>query len=167
MNLSEALAMQGRLTIQQRNAAHELVAEIHADNAIVSSGRDLVARLFINEQIDPISHLAVGSDATPVDPDKDTRLGKELFRKAIAAEGIERKLLPIKDPATNQERLHAQIKLTVELDYHEGNGELREAGLFNADAANADSSVMYNRVVFPVITKTPDFQLTLIWEILF
>jgi hypothetical protein len=32
---------------------------------------------------------------------------------------------------------------------------------------DSKTAVMYNRVVFPVISKSADFKLTLIWEILF
>ena len=51
--------------------------------------------------------------------------------------------------------------MTVNLDQNEANGALTEAGLFTED------NVMYNRVVFLPINKTSDFQLTLIWEIVF
>ncbi|MCA2653176.1 hypothetical protein [Microcystis sp. M061S2] len=156
MGLSEALNMKGKLTVQQRNKTNQIVAEFSADNNIVLSGRDLVAKLFINEQIAPISHVAVGTGTTQVDPKTDTNLNTELFRKAIT------KIDPTQDLTITSDG-KIQVKITVELDFNEANGSLTEAGLFNANAGG----VMYNRVVFSAINKTNDFKLTLIWEILF
>lgn len=156
MGLSEALNMKGKLTVQQRNKTNQIVAEFSADNNIVLSGRDLVAKLFINEQIAPISHVAVGTGTTQVDPKTDTNLNTELFRKAIT------KIVPTQD-LTKTDGGRIKVKITTELDFNEANGALTEAGLFNANTGG----VMYNRVVFPAINKTNDFKLTLIWEILF
>jgi len=155
MKLTDSLDMQGRLTLQKLDVRATLVEEIVADNAIVFTGRELVAKRFVDTPVDPISHLALGSGDTPVNPATDTQLAHEIFRKKI--ESIE--VTPTADAQ------HAKVTLTVELDFHEANGELREAGLFNA--ADPERSVMYNRVVFPVISKTTDFQLTLVWDITF
>jgi len=156
MNISDTLDMRGRLTLQQRNAAGQILAEIDAHNSIVLSGRDLVAKMFINEAIDPISHVAVGTGNAAVNPAADTGLQAELFRKAIN---------PI-DPSqhlTTTGDNKKKVTITAELDFNEGNGALTEAGLFNAES----EGVMYNRVVFPPINKTTDFKLTLIWEVIF
>jgi hypothetical protein len=156
MNICDALEMKGRLTLQKRNAANEMIEAIEANNSIVLDGRDLVAKLFINEPIAPISHVAVGTGATPVDPAADTELGTELFRKAINP------IDPSQHLVTTDEN-KKKVTITAELDFNEANGALTEAGLFNADSGG----VMYNRVVFPPINKTTDFKLTLIWEIIF
>jgi hypothetical protein len=156
MFISDTLDMQGRLTLQQRNAADEILAEIEANNSIVLSGRDLVAKMFINEPITPISHVAVGTGNLAVNPASDTGLQAELFRKPIN---------PI-DPSqhlTTTGDNKKKVTITAELDFSEANGALTEAGLFNAES----DGVMYNRVVFPPINKTTDFKLTLIWEVLF
>ena len=156
MGVSEDLDMKGKLTLQKYNKSNQIVQEISASNNIVSSGRDLVAKLFINEKIDPISHVAVGTGTAKVDPKTDTKLNTELFRKAIT------KIDPTQDMTTTSD---GKIKVTikVELDFDEANDALTEAGLFNANTGG----VMYNRVVFPAINKSKDFKLTLIWEILF
>jgi hypothetical protein len=154
MKLSEGLNMQGRLTLQKRNVRAELVQELMADNEIVFTGRELVAKLFINEPGAPISHIALGSGSKAVEM-TDTQLASELFRKPLGQAVL----------SGTEDGQNAKVTLTTELDFHEANGELREAGLFNS--ADPDNSVMYNRVVFPIITKTTDFQLTLIWEITF
>ena len=156
MKLSEDLDIKGRLTLQKRNADDEIFAEIAVNNSIVLTGRDLVAKLFINEKITPISHVAVGTGATAVNSGNDTRLNNELFRKAIG------KIDPTQNLTTTTQG-RKKVTITVELDFGEANGALTEAGLFNANTGG----VMYNRVVFPAINKTQEFKLTLIWEIIF
>ncbi|MCK6562920.1 hypothetical protein HUU39_11600 [candidate division KSB1 bacterium] len=159
MKPSESIDMKGRLTLQKRNAAGELVEQVAADNSIMLSGRELVARMFIHKAIDPpidpISYVAVGTGTTAVDP-ANTQLQTELFRKPINT------IDPTQHVTTTSDK---KIKLTIsaELDFNEANGALTEAGLFNA----ANAGVMYNRVVFDPINKSTDFKLTLIWEIVF
>jgi hypothetical protein len=157
MKIKEAFDMKGHLTLKLHNRQGELVCELDADNDIVLTGRDLVAKLFANINITPISHIAVGTGTAPVDPAADTKLQSESFRKAITP------IDPAKDitPAENKVR----VVVSAELDFTEGNGALTEAAMFNSDAPA--SGVMYNRVVFPPVNKTSDFKLTLVWEILF
>lgn len=152
----DALDMKGRLTLQKLDARGEIVEQLAADNSIVLSGRDLVAKLFINETIDPISHVAVGTGPSAVNPAADVKLQTELFRKPINP------LDPTQHLSTTSDN-KKKVVITAELDFNEANGALTEAGLFNA----ASAGVMYNRVVFPPINKTADFKLTLIWEIVF
>ena len=59
------------------------------------------------------------------------------------------------------ERIRA--RLTSVFESGEANGALREAGIFTA----ASGGVMYNRVKFDTVTKTADFKLTLIWDVVF
>jgi hypothetical protein len=152
----ESIDMKGRLTLQKRNIHNDLLEAIAVNNSIVLSGRDLVAKLFIDEPIAPISHIEVGTGTAVVNPDSDTQLQTPLFRKAIAP------IDPTQNLVTTDEG-RKKVTLTAELDFNEANGALTEAGLFNA----ATGGVMYNRVVFPTINKTSDFKLTLLWEILF
>ena len=156
MKVSEAIDMQGRLTLQKRNSANEILEEMAVKNDIVLSGRDLVAKLFINETIDPISHIAVGTGTTTVNPTANAALEIELFRKPISP------IDPTQHLTTTVDN-RKKVTITAELDFSEANGPLTEAGLFNAGT----DGVMYNRVVFPTITKTSDFKLTLLWEITF
>ncbi len=149
--------MKGRLTMRLHNREGALVRELAADNDIVLTGRDLVAKLFANVSIDPISHIAVGTGATAVDPATNQNLESELFRKEITP------IDPAKDIAPVDKKV--RVIVSTELDFAEGNGALTEAAMFNS--ADATTSVMYNRVVFPPVNKTSDFKLTLVWEILF
>lgn len=157
MKLSDTLDMTGRLTLQKYNTSGELVEQVVANNSIVLSGRDLVAKLFINEAITPVSHVAVGTGTAAVDPAANTQLQSELSpRKPINP------IDPTQHLTTTADN-KKKVTISAELDFEEAPGALTEAGLFNADTAG----VMYNRVVFPAINKTADFKLTLIWEIVF
>ncbi len=156
MKVSEFIDMQGRLTLQRRNRANEMLEEIVVNNDIVLTGRDLVAKLFLHESIAPISHIAVGTGTKPVDPINDIALANELSRKVLNPVDL------TKDLITKSEN-RKQVTIKAELDFNDANGPLTEAGLFNA----VTGGVMYNRVIFPAINKTTDFKLTLIWDILF
>ncbi|CCI03413.1 hypothetical protein [Microcystis aeruginosa] len=156
MAIQDTMDIKGSLTIQKRDLNNQLVEEIHANNTIVTSGRRLVAQLFskdFKEAIKPVSQIAIGGNDKAVSDD-DLQLAQEIFRK---------KINPIKDSDLVLLPDSKRIKLTItaDLQAEEGNGELKEAALFNED------KVMYNRVIFKPINKTPDFTLTLIWEILF
>jgi hypothetical protein len=157
MNMHEALEMKGRLTLRLQDKEGKLIQETAADNDIVMTGRDLVAKLFAKVSIDPISHIAVGKGTTAVAPLTDVKLESEIFRKAITT------IDPAKDikPVGNKMR----VMVSTELDFSEGIGPLTEAAIFNGPTSG--SGVMYNRVVFPPVNKTKDFKLTLVWEILF
>jgi hypothetical protein len=170
MRLSDALDMQGRLTIQAFNRRNESLGTFRANNSIVYTGRDLVAKLFVQEPIDPIRYIAIGTGGKPVDPNNDTQLQNEIFRKELKAIDLGKDLVDISPGSAEQQRTHRKIRLSADLDFEEPkplpNGqphELREAGLFNAESGG----VMYNRVQFPGISKTKDFKLTLIWDIIF
>jgi len=156
MAIQDTMDIKGSLTIQKRDLNNQLVEEIHANNTIVTSGRRLVAQLFSQEfkdTIKPVSQIAIGGNDKAVSDD-DLQLAQEIFRK---------KINPIKDSDLVLLPDSKRIKLTITADLQagEGNGELKEAALFNED------KVMYNRVIFKPINKTPDFTLTLIWEITF
>jgi hypothetical protein len=58
-------------------------------------------------------------------------------------------------------RARVLLRLIGELGEDNANDTLREAGLFT------DDNVMYNRVTFDTVTKSKQFKLTLVWEILF
>ncbi|NCQ83353.1 MAG: hypothetical protein GPJ00_01985 [Microcystis aeruginosa W13-18] len=155
MAIQDTMDIKGSLTIQKRDLNNQLVEEIHANNTIVTSGRRLVAQLFskdFKDTIKPVSQIAIGGNDKAVSDD-DQKLDQEIFRKEIN---------PIKDSdlvVLPDKRI--KLTITADLQAEEGNGELKEAALFNED------KVMYNRVVFRPINKTPDFTLTLIWEITF
>lgn len=171
MKMADTMDMKGRLIIQQFNPAGELVDEVKANNFIVYSGRDLVAKMFLNQKIEPIRYLAIGTGSNPVNPVEDTALQKEVFRKEVKPLDLDRDLsdadeIPIKVESGTVRQKNRKVRLCVDLDFAEPPNQplaLTEAGLFNS----AQGGIMYNRVVFPNITKTADFKLTLVWEIIF
>jgi len=150
--------MHGALTLCMTNREGRVVHETSHRNRIVTTGRDLVAKLFGAQVpgVPPaaVTHMALGTDGT--DPtDADTALRAEIApRKPVKVEysriaegGVER----------------VRARLTSVFDSGEANGPLREAGIFTA----ATGGVMYNRVKFDTVTKTADFKLTLIWDVVF
>ncbi|MDV3349054.1 hypothetical protein QGP82_10160 [Leptothoe sp. LEGE 181152] len=177
MKIADALDMRGRLTIHRYDASGQPIDTTATNNAIVYSGRDLVAKLFAQQAIDPIRYIAVGTGGEPVNPDTDTKLAKEVFRKELKGLNLAKDLTDIQmvvpTESGEKEQKSRRIVLSADLDFEEPNPsdnggkpyELREAGLFNAGDPNA--GIMYNRVVFPNISKTKDFKLTLVWEIIF
>ena len=172
MKIADAMDMKGRLIIQRFNPDGEKIDEVKANNFIVYSGRDLVAKMFLNQQIAPIRYLAVGTGSSPVNPITDTALQQEIFRKEVKTLDLSRDLsdtdeITVKvDSGGTLIQKNRKVRLCVDLDFAEPANQpvpLTEAGLFNA----AEGGIMYNRVVFPNITKTVDFKLTLVWEIIF
>ncbi len=158
MKLNDSIDMKGRMTLRLHDREGRVVREVAADNDIVLTGRDLVAKLFAKiDGATPISHIAVGTGTNQIDPTKDEKLGSELFRKTINP-------ITTKDiVATTDGKM--RVTISAELNNDEANGPLTEAGMFNDPLK--DTGVMYNRVKFDVVNKTSDFRLTIVWEILF
>lgn len=160
MRSTESIELKGLLSLVLTDRKGQTVLQQNASNMVVTSGRDLVAKLFANQKIDPVNFVAVGIGNTPAD-EADQALADQL--------GPRKPFLDAFDPSVHLSSvgegadLRKKITRTVELDFNEANGALTEAGLFNA----AEGGIMYNRVVFPTVTKTDSFKLTLIWEILF
>ena len=150
--------MHGALTLCMTDREGRSVHRTCHGNHIVTTGRDLVARLFAAQVqgLPPtaVTHMALGTDGT--DPtDADTALRAEIApRKPVSVEYS-------KITESGVERVRA--RLTTVFDSGEANGPLREAGIFTA----ATGGVMYNRVKFDTVTKTADFKLTLIWDVVF
>jgi hypothetical protein len=156
--IAEYNQMHGRLTLCLTDRHGRIVHKTHHGNRIVTSGRDLVAKLFAGQipGLPPtvVTHMAVGTDGSEP-ADADTALRAEIApRKPVGVEYS-------KITEGGVERVRA--RLTSVFDAGEANGPLREAGIFTAQSAG----VMYNRVKFETVTKSADFKLTLIWDIVF
>lgn len=159
--MDEKHGMNGSLTLRVSDREGRTIYERPHKNHIVTSGRMLVARMFggVSSGKPPtqVTHMAVGTNGDePEDGDAALKAQRD-GRKAISEVGYEE----FDDGETRRVR----VRLTAEFDFDEANGgvPLREAGVFNA----ATGGVMYNRVVFPGVTKTNAFKLTLIWDIVF
>ena len=163
--------MRGYLTLKVSDDNGNVICERACKNRIVTTGRDLVARLFggfTSPQPTRVTHMAVGTDPTTA-ADNNTRLGAQRDAKpgvprndisAVAYEEVDETL-----PGTTPTVRRVRARLTAEFDFEEANGgvALREAGMFTAPTGG----VMYNRVTFDPVTKTEAFKLTLIWDVVF
>jgi hypothetical protein len=162
--MKETLDMQGQLTIQLTDRTGQVVQKQTSKNRIVTSGRTLVSEMFTGQfsgpPPTPVSHIGVGSGGT-APADADVALETQRGNRNVITDVNQTTFV---DPNTGVMRL--RVTLQTVFDFGEANDPsvpLREAGIFTADTGG----VMYNRVVFPDVTKTDAFRLTLFWEIIF
>lgn len=166
--MNEVMNMSGRLTLQVADREGRVVREQHHHNLIVKTGRELVAKLFAGVAAGApptrVTHMAVGTNATPPADNQIALLGERAPRKEILAADVTYTEFeePVKGGGSVR-RVRASLKAVF--DFNEANGPepLREAGIFTA----LTGGVMYNRVVFDPVTKTNAFKLTLLWDITF
>jgi hypothetical protein len=100
-----------------------------------------------------------------MDPESDNYLIAQINEgsELISASVIEEELPDGMNPKPLSGGSDIVVTLSSTFGYDDANGALSEAGIFNADTGG----VMYNRVVFPEISKTDKFTLSLIWKISF
>ena len=157
MQMREDLHIAGRLTLRKTTLDGQLVEEVTTHNDITLAGRDLVARLFNrdnnNVTIGRVTKIQVGRSKTPFDA-KQTALLDKVGETAITE-------VKPSDVMDANGRTRKMLRLVGELGEDDANDALCEAGLFTED------NVMYNRVIFGTVTKSKQFKLTLVWEILF
>lgn len=158
MNTRETLDIVGQLTVQKYDLDGQLVEEISQHNDITLDGRKLVARLFNpklveadDDKIKRISSIHLG-ESNRAFKNNQNGLVQPVGQTPISS---------IDEIVKDGSRI--VLRIVGELDENNCNGTLREAGLFTDD----ETPLMYNRVVFPPISKTDQFKLTLIWEITF
>jgi hypothetical protein len=153
MSGQERHAMTGRLTLVAYDAGRE-VDRREVKNLITNGGRHLVAELFTGRlQVAPKLFIAVGDGDTAAAVG-DAKLGHEVARAEAQPD--------VKTVETNTVTVIATLKAS-------GSGEvqaLKEAGIVFQLGANR-AEVLYNRVTFPVVSKTPTMDLTLSWEVVF
>lgn len=167
--------MRGQLVIQLVAQDGTLVDERRAHNAVLQGGGTLVARLFAGQLAGGITHMGVGTSdvpegdrfattalANPAGPDALTG-GTEV---AITADQIS-----VQPPDEVSRTVKVRIRAT--LPASAAVGTIREAALLSRAVApgsepdpNAEP-VLYNRVVFPPLTKRNDHDLSLFWEVMF
>ena len=147
------LALHGRVTVRIVDKQGRARLHLVSNNEIVNTGRSLIGRLLVGDPAaTPISHLAVGTDATPPTP-ADTHLGAEIG-------SIDRAPIEV-TPLTGS------IGLRVSAQVSSATAQaVAEAGLFNASDHGA--GVMYNRVAFPSpLPVGTDLDLVFEWDITF
>lgn len=166
--MNEQMNMRGSLTLQITDSEGRVVREQQYHNRIVKTGRELVAKLFagVSSGTPParVTHMAVGTNATPPADNQTALLAERAPRKEILPADVTYTEFDEPVPGGGVVR-RVRVTLKVVFDFGEANGNdpLREAGIFTA----ATGGIMYNRVVFADVNKTLAFKLTLLWDITF
>lgn len=141
-------------------------------NTVVNDCSKLIASLMKGEPgHQGIKYWAVGSGSgdwnnsgLPSPTVSDTRLLKETFRKAISPSDI--KFLDGGDRETGS--VTNKIQISITFNEGEANGELREFGLFGGNASSgANTGIMINRKIHPLIYKTSGMKVERIIRIVF
>src|SRR5262245_21787000 len=164
--MNEQIDMRGAVTVILTDRDGRTVEAVRRHNRIVRAGRQLVAQLFagVTAGTPPakVTHMAVGTGAADPADDQTALVAERAPRKAIT----DVQYTDFDERQTAGPVRRVRVSMRSVFDFGEANGAepLREAGILTGDAPGG---VMYNRVVFPAVTKTNAFQLTLLWEITF
>ncbi len=168
MKINNQMDMKGQMHLRMTNRSGEEVRKIVADNDIVRAGRELIADLFTSDTlIEKSWHLAVGRNGEEVRRDQ-VALGDEIAGGDGSGESGEQEIarIPIasfQKTFTDDGKVLLTLSATLDFDHPANDETLREAGLFTQSTGGK----MYNRVTFDEVGKTSDFQLTIVWEIIF
>lgn len=158
MSNAERQAMRGRLTLVLRDARGHELERREVDNLITDAGRAFVARYFGGLlQGTPRLFIAVGTGKKPgaqetnKEAATDTALSNEVQRAeaTVSAKG-------------------SVTTVTATLPA-KGSGDvlpLEEAGI-QIELSGQSTVVLYNRVTFAVVNKSPNMGMTLSWEVTF
>jgi hypothetical protein len=152
MDKREQHGMTGRLTMVLRDERGQEVERRQANNLITDAGRNLVALFFAGKiPVAPALFIAVGGDDTAAAAG-DTGL------KAFIAEEQANNISVQGGVATVTATLRAAGAGDVQ--------PLKEAGI-RIKVSGQPNPVLYNRVTFPVVNKSPNMEMTLSWEVTF
>lgn len=159
--------MHGVLTLELRSCSDgQVLLTRHKSNAVMQAGGMLVARLFAG-QGKAITHMGVGTSNAD-DPDFTTAAlsnveiaGQPALTGDTTAPLATDAFTEIADPTKRV----VTVRVRGTLPAAAAVGTIRESGLLSQQEDN--SFVLYNRVIFPPVTKGSDHELTLFWEISF
>jgi hypothetical protein len=157
--------MRGILHLELSRSDGSVVATRDARNTVLRSGGELVAGLFTGSA-GPITHMAVGtSDADPTSVDV-TALANDDGNGAPGLTGATVAAIPPEafGIAVDAELRRVVVKVRATLPDDAAIGTVREAGLMSRQGA---TDILYNRVIFPPVTKSDDHDLTMFWEVEF
>lgn len=165
----------GRLhVILSHPESGQVVVDRWVDNLVTTAGRELLAQL-ITGVIPGIAKidLAVGGRVNgevppdPYPPASPSDLALHLPLRRFPTESEIAGIVPNSDPP----RLATAISAVMPAEIGGEVLVLREAGLVmtkgGGDEGAVENEVLYNRVVFATITKDPELQMTLTWEVIF
>lgn len=158
MNINERLGLGGRLTIVASDTAGRVVEERRVDNLITLAGRTCLAGMFGGGVLQaPALYMAVGLGYRPA-AESDTELEQEVLTETATASEPR----VISDGGVH--RVVATVSASIKADANADDQVLREGGIV---LDWKDTRVLYNRVVFPALTRTRSLDLTLSWEVMF
>lgn len=140
----EPLQIKGRIRVSVRDAKGRYVAHRCRPNLVVTGGKALIAAI-LARKADSISHIALGTSATPADAAQTALLG-EAFRKSLTS-------------TTSAGQL-ATFYAYIPASQANGN-TYQEAGLFNA----ATGGTMLARATFGPVAKSTTISITISWTI--
>lgn len=141
-------------------------------NTVVNDCSKLIACLIkAHTGFTGVKYWAVGkgeptwnNESLPSPTVNDTSLRNETFRKIIKPEDIIF-LDASNKPSTNPTN---RLQIKVIFNENEANGDLREFGLFGGTASNnANSGIMINRKIHPLIYKTTGMKLERVIRLVF
>ena len=147
----------GNVEILLNNKLGQILTRRTVHNAIVNTGREMVANLFANQQSNKILKVGVGTSGTAISPDHTID-----SRSFLAFTEIENQKLLV-DVQANR----ARFRFSSTFGETEAVEQLREAGVIFSDTDTNIPDVLYNGVTFSVIDKREGDVLTLNWEITF
>jgi hypothetical protein len=155
--------MRAHVMIELLGSGNDVLARRARYNSVMRTGATLLAELFTGRG-NPITHMAVGiSDA----PEPDDFSTDALTTDGDAAlEGATEVALPADafSLSTDEDKRLVHVRVRGTLPVNAAVGAIREAGLISRRDGEAR---LYNRVVFPTISKGDDHELTLFWEVSF
>lgn len=147
--MHDSQPMAGTLSLALLDPAGRVVEQRRVHNLVTDAGRNLVARLFAGKQVGALqATLVVGTGDAPPSP-ADTALARPIDAADVGEQHITVD--------------GARVTLSERLGEREANQPLREAGIALAIAGGPP--VLYNRVVFDVVNKAPNMQMTLTWSV--
>ena len=155
--MKEHHGLDGRVRIVLRDQSGAMVEQRMVHNLITTEGRKLLGKLFIGTADKPEFSIAVGSSAT-APAISDTALGNKLdaAKATMASPRIDE---------NNPKQVVVTVSATLPTDEARADQALTEAGILIT--LPGQPPVLYNHVVFPVITRTGKLEMTLSWEVIF
>lgn len=154
---AERQTMTGRLTLVLRDAHGREVERREVDNLITDAGRAFVARYFGGIlQGTPRLFIAVGTGKKP---------GATVTNKPAPTDTALSNQVDRAEATVSAKGFITTVTATLPAT---GSGEvqpLEEAGI--QIELSGQSAVLYNRVTFDVVNKSPNMGMTLSWEVTF
>lgn len=153
MRITDQLSqLKGEVTLEFRNVHTGDVRTYHYHNMVVTAAKNAIAQRLAGQSVGEITYAALGTNST-APALGNTTLGTELARKLVS----------VRSYASNVATFQTFFTTS------EGNGTLREAGLFGNAVGNTASAAANSGQLFCHTainrTKTSSDTLTLTWTV--